>query len=220
MKGYPKVMSEAETLDALCAGASIARFGDGELRLAIGRDCASQRERIPKLQQELCEILAEPGKCLVGIPNVFSDTPKRENWLNYTRPVYADLYKHKGYASAFITRPDSAPWIDTSDYWAKVRSLWQGKRVVLVRGDQKSLTPVMLEDAAEVREVFGPSVNAYKEIDHIEYEIGVTPDPVILCLGVTATVLAWRLANKGMQALDLGHIGMFMRRLGVVKAAA
>jgi hypothetical protein len=38
---------------------------------------------------------------------------------------------------------------------------------------------------------------------------------VIICLGPTATVLAERLAKKGVHALDLGHIGMFMRRLDV-----
>jgi len=42
--------------------------------------------------------------------------------------------------------------------------------------------------------------------------------PILLCLGPTATVLAWRLAKRGKWALDLGHIGMFMKRLGVINA--
>jgi hypothetical protein len=31
---YPRVLSEDETLDAALAGRSLARYGDGELRIA------------------------------------------------------------------------------------------------------------------------------------------------------------------------------------------
>ena len=37
---------------------------------------------------------------------------------------------------------------------------------------------------------------------------------VLLCLGATATVLAFDLAAEGVHALDLGHIGMFLRKEG------
>ncbi len=208
---YPHVLGERETLAAI-AQESISRFGDGELRLAVDGACSSQQAD-KKLAAELRTILAEPKNCLVGIPNAKAG-PRIVQWARYTEAPYDALFKAKRYGSAFITRPDSAPSIDTPDYWDAVRDLWRGKDVVLVVGDTKSITPEMLSEAASVRVVNGPRQNAYAEIGRIEEEIGTPSGTVILCLGAAATVLAYRLAQKGVHALDLGHMGMFMRHAG------
>lgn len=212
---YPAVLSEVETLKRAASGSSISRFGDGELRLAVGGDCVSQREKIPLLVAELKEILYKPRRgCLVCIPNALSG-PKSGNWKSYTGSQFVSLYGPQQYGSAFITRPDSSPWIDTPEYWASVHDLWRGKDVVLVVGDKKSVTTEMMAgEAKSTREVIGPRQNAYAQIDRIEEEIGRPAGVVILCMGPTATVLAWRLAAKGVHALDLGHVGMFMRHAG------
>lgn len=198
---------------------SLARFGDGELRIAVGGDCISQRQRHLTLVAELRTMLHKPrAGCLVCIPNIKSRTPKAESWSNYNDRKFVGLYGDFEFGSSFITRPDSAPWIDTPEYWASVHDLWRGKDVVLVVGDKKSVTTEMLAgEAASVREVIGPRQNAYAEIDRIEEEIGEPPGVVIMCMGVTATVLAWRLAAKGVHALDLGHIGMFMKHAGAYR---
>jgi hypothetical protein len=227
---YPHVITEARTLALLHDGHSIARFGDGELRLAIGKECTSQR-RVPGLAEELRAMLQAPRNCLIGIPN-FAQTPKAENWTRYAGEQFTRLYGAKEYASSFITRPDSAPWIDTPEYWAEVRRLWAGRDVILVRGDEKSITPAMLDgSAASVRIVDGPRQHAYADIDAIEKAILKAAGDVaqqlhsaplvILCLGATATALAYRLAQKpGLQAVDLGHIGMFMRHAGAYRYLA
>jgi hypothetical protein len=211
---YPRVLSEQATL-ALLPHQSIARFGDGELRLALNGGCTSQRAH-PKLAGELRDMLARPKGCLVGIPNAMVG-PKVENWSRYAVDRFTALYKADEYASSFITRPDSAPSIDTLEYWADVEALWTDKDVTLVVGDRKSFTPEMMVTAASIREVWGPRQHAYDEIDRIEEEIGTPSGPVILCLGATATALAYRLARKGVHALDLGHLGMFMRHAGAYR---
>ncbi|HEY3658258.1 MAG TPA: GT-D fold domain-containing glycosyltransferase [Steroidobacteraceae bacterium] len=217
MKTYPPIVSEDDTLAAL-AYSSIARFGDGEWRCAVGGGCTSQRPE-PKLAKELCAIAANPNGCLVGIPNPFGDCPRRESWMRYTQPLYIQHLSAKGtYHSSFITRPDNAPWIDRPDYWAKVRALWQDKDIVLVSGDKKSITTEMMgSEARTVREVHGPRQHAYAEIDRIEEEVGRPAATVLICLGTAATVLAYRLAKKGVHALDLGHIGMFLKHAGAYR---
>lgn len=214
---YPNVMSEIVTMSHMLAGMSIARYGDGELRACLGRGLISQVHD-DKLAAELKAILRAnvPG-LLVGIPNTYGDTPKRESWLRFSSPGYTSLYGHSSYASSFITRPDSAPWIDTEEYWSKVGELWQGRDVTLVVGDQKSLRAEDLSSANSVRTVWGPERDAYADIDKIEEEIGKPSGPVIMCLGATATVLAARLHKKGVWALDVGHIGMFMRCQGIYR---
>lgn len=220
MRIWPHVLSEDATLDRLLAGASIARFGDGEFKLAHGRPSKSQAAS-PELQQRLRDILIDAGNCLVGIPNIKSATPKADFWQRYDRPDIRALLRDRPYGSAFITRPDSAPWIARPDYWEKVRQLWRDRDVVLVRGSGKSLTPALLAGAGSVEEIVAPRQHAFaqraelmraimNEVDPLE-GTGKTP-VVILCVGAAATVLAVDLCACGIQALDLGHIGMFLKR--------
>jgi glycosyltransferase GT-like protein/methyltransferase family protein len=220
VKKYPQIMSEESTL-ANCQLKSIARFGDGEWRCAVGGGCTSQRPE-PKLARELQTILrAEAEGCMIGLPNPFHpDAPRRESWIKYTEAKFTSLLAQdrRVYWSSFITRPDNAPWIDNAIYWDNVRSLWRGEDIVLVVGDKKSITTEMIgSEALSVREVIGPRQHAYERIDQIEEEIGKPSGRVLLCLGTTATVLAYRLSKKGIHALDLGHIGMFMRHAGAYR---
>jgi hypothetical protein len=215
---YPLVKSEMETIE-LAATMSLARYGDGELRTCLGGDAISQRHRSDKLVAELRNILQVPvDGLLVGIPNVMSKTPKADSWAKYGTPSYTKLYGPLSFGSSFITRPDSAPWIDVPEYWEKVRDLWRGKDITLAVGDKKSVTSELIAgEAASLREVWGPRTEAYDIIDQIEEQIGKPSGTVIMCLGVTATVLAARLARKGVHAIDLGHIGMFMRAAGAYR---
>jgi hypothetical protein len=214
-------MSEAATL-ANCQIKSIARFGDGEWRCAVGGGCTSQRPE-PKLAAELREVLlSHNSNCMVGLPNPYAPegAPRKESWIRYTEPKFASLLNPKKatYWSSFITRPDNAPWIDTPAYWESVRGLWRDADIVLVVGDKKSITSEMIgSEARTIREVAGPRQHAYAVIDQIEEEIGKTSARVLLCLGTTATVLAHRLSKKGIHALDLGHIGMFLRHAGAYR---
>lgn len=212
---YPEVLNEFDTMMQIVAGHSISRYGDGELRAALGRTCISQVAN-ESMAIELRGILrSEAPGLLVGIPNVYSKTPKQESWLRFSTPGFTTLYGRSSYASSFITRPDSAPWIDTPEYWNLVKQLWTGKDVTLVQGDLKSLREEDLSSANSVRTVWGPSRDAYAKINELQEQIGKPSGPVIMCLGCTATVLASRLHKKGVWGIDLGHIGMFMRAQGI-----
>jgi hypothetical protein len=221
VKHYPDVMTEEQTLTLLSTH-SIARFGDGEWRCAIGGGCTSQRPDA-NLARELKQVLVSRlPSLIVGLPH--SRGPRAESWERYAEKRYMSFAdRDKLYGSAFITRPDNAPWIDTPDFWDKVRNLWRGRDVVLVVGDKKSITEEMIAgEASSLEHVWGPRQHAYAEIDRLEVDVlahAGERSTVILCLGATATVLAWRLAKRGVHALDLGHIGMFMRHAGAYRYA-
>jgi len=211
--GYPLVRGEAETLRRVLAGASLARYGDGEFK-----HCADQRNvsqvHHPRLSARLREILVDSGSCMVGIPNrnpearAAQSEQKRTFWDGYA--YVTQWLAPRPYASAFLSRPDSAPWIDTPEYWAELEQLWRGKEVTLVRGSEKSLTAADL-GGADVREILAPRQHAWAGYDALLREIG-TPKRALLCLGPTATVLAVDLCAKGVHAVDLGHVGMFWRK--------
>ena len=209
MDYYPEVVGELDTLRAVVGGKSIARYGDGEFKMCYGASIKSQ-EHHPRLQARLREILDGAGDCLVGIPNILSKTPKHAFWGPHMR-FHELLNANRQYYSSFITRPDSAPWVDTPEFWETFESLWKDRDVTLVRGSGKSLCAHDLTSAKSVTEVLAPIQHAWADYDNLLARIG-TPERVIICLGPTATVMAVDLCSKGVQAIDLGHGGMFWRK--------
>lgn len=205
---YPSVLSEQETLRRVLAGASIARYGDGEFKHCADQANVSQAQH-PRLSERLRGILSESGSCLVGIPNIHSSTPKIDLWKKYTGAK--QWLSDREYGSSFITRPDSAPWIATASYWAAVESLWLGQDVTLVRGSAKGLTAEDMPGAGVITEVIAPRQHAWAEYESLIGRIG-TPKRALLCLGPTATVMAVDLCARGVHAIDLGHIALFIRK--------
>lgn len=208
MTAYPTVMGELDTLRLVCEGRSLARYGDGEFNLCLERPAKKQRHDA-SLSGRLREILKDSGDCLIGIPNIHSETPKAEFWRKYETST--DLLAVRSYVSSFITRPDSAPWINTAEYWTLLQSLWVGQDVTLVRGSDNSLTDDDLVGAGSVTEVLAHSRDAWSGYESLLERIG-TPKRALICLGPTATVLAVDLCARGVHAIDLGHVGMFLRK--------
>ena len=210
---YPKTLSERDTLDMALAGYSLARFGDGELRIALGAESISQRAD-PKLRNELRDILGGKSKAMPCIPNLWSATPRTAFWRPYASSRYTQFYREGvTYGSSFITRPDNAPWIDRPEYWAGVHRLWRNRRVAYVSGDN-TLLNVVKQDAEQVTVIPAPSRDAYSVIDQLERQLLQRPYGVVLiALGAAGTALAARLAGA-QHAIDLGHIGQFMTNPG------
>lgn len=208
---YPKVLGEYETLAEVAAGRSIARYGDGEFNLCAGHGIPCQRYH-PKLSDRLKEILypGGSGSCLVGIPNLHSDTPKMPFWRKYVKAATPFLGR-RDYVSAFISRPDSAPWVDVPGYWVLLSSLWIDQDVTLVRGSGRSFTAADLHGAKSVKEIVSAPKDAWHYYDDLLRLIG-RPQRVLLCLGPTATVMAVDLCALGVHAIDLGHAGMWWRK--------
>jgi hypothetical protein len=214
---YPKVIDEAATLGRVVGGASIARFGDGELKLVYGRRCVSQLA-LPALQDELQALLrARAPATLVGIPTLNPESPKYALWSGMAGKWLPHLNDKAIYHSAFITRPDSAPWLGTPAYFDQIESLWKGQRVTFVGNGVRSLTPQFLlaTGAKQVDWVECSYAHSYVDIDNLYRKVLAEGNHrVLLCAGPTATCLAERLARAGRHAIDLGHIGMFWRRYG------
>ncbi len=211
---YPRVLGEEATLDLVLKGKSIARFGDGEMKIAKGGSCVSQVAD-KKLADELSAILlANDKQCLVGIPTMDPEGPKYKNWARYKHIYPRQLSPKKEYVSAFISRPDSAPWINRPNYFDKLQKLWEGQAVALVGCGERSLKTEFLIETGAATVFFAqcPRRDAYAQIDELEAAVLRSKmDRVILCAGPTATCLAMRLSRKGVHSIDLGHIGMFWR---------
>jgi hypothetical protein len=214
---YPAVLNEMDTLASVVGGRSLARYGDGEFKMCYAGGRIKSQGADPMLTSRLREILGDSGDCLVGIPNIndcLENNPSEQKKAFWTKHLRFDaLLSDRPYVSSFITRPDSAPWIDTDEYWAMLECLWKGRDVTLVCGSGKSFTAERLMEwgAKSVREILAPKQHAWSEYDSLLERIG-TPERALICLGPTATVMAVDLCAKGVHAIDMGHMGMFAKK--------
>ena len=211
---YPDVVGEWETLLRVLDGKSIARYGDGEFNLVRGGNCVSQKLQ-PGIQIELQNILkSKDENLLVAIPRLDSRSPKNVNWVKCCSRYGGYLHHKKVYYSAFITRPDSAPWIATPSYYDLMEQLWIGQDITMVYGSKRSLSaefPAMAS-AKSIKVVETDYAHTYFKIDLLVKNIEMAGNNrVLLMCGPTATCLAARLSAKGFHAVDLGHIGMWWR---------
>lgn len=213
---YPKVYGEWETLAKLKSGFSIARLGDGEFKMIDGAGYVREPPN-KKLAHELRQVLRKPhNTCLRAIPTMDPAGPKYPTWKKHTDRFTGLLRRTKGpFYSAFISRPDSAPWIRTKQYAEEFASLWAGKRVaVLCEKESGTLRALGASSPALIDHVLCPSHEAYAQIDWFEKQLLRNgPEIVILSCGMTATCLAMRLARHGVQAIDFGSGGSFIAKL-------
>jgi glycosyltransferase family protein len=217
-----KVLHEKDTVELIRQNRlSIARYGDGELKLCIGRSAKSQKPD-PQIVRKLRDILhSNDPRLLVGIPRIYesrTDWPtekKAQFWQPFaTLGKYKSLYDlNKVYGSAFITRPDSSG-VDGKAYFDSIKELWRDRNVLLIRGENAGFDkdPSIFETAKSVKTYLGPDRDAFSAHEKILYDCLQRSDEksvIVLSLGPAATVLAQSFTTYGRQALDLGHLGMF-----------
>lgn len=211
---YPQVIGEFDTIRAVLSGRSLARLGDGELKIAHGSGYS--REPVNEtLTREVKRVMQQPDpRCLIGIPTMDPAGPKYQNWTRHQKRFEQLLNPGVQYVSAFVTRPDSAPWIRTREYAELVQSIWAGKRAVVICERSGSMLSAVAPAAASVVHIECPHDRAYSVIGDLKRAaIRARPDVVIIAAGPTATCLAHRLAKCEIQAVDLGSAGGFLRAL-------
>lgn len=215
---YPRVKGEFATVRKLLKGKSIARFGDGELKILEG--VGYTREPVNgHLTAEMRMVVGMPhADCLIAIPTMDPEGPKYQNWRRHEARFCKHFSRDDGqrYYSAFISRPDSAAEaLESHEYFALISKLWQGReRVVVVSESHSKLLACAQASAGPgLIHLECPSHGAYAVIDDLERAIvEAKPSVALLSCGPTATCLANRLAHRGVQGLDLGSIGGLLMR--------
>ena len=217
-----KVLGILDTLNYIMAhNSSVARFGDGEMDIITGHSIPYQ-DYDENLANELKEIIkSESNESLViCLSDVFERLDRYNQsavdfWkqhLNNNYVHYKSLCKAPWYGSTFISRP----YMDLVDkslskmYFKNIKNLWDKRDILIVEGvnSRSGVGNDLFDNANSVERIICPSKNAYSKIDEIESSIEKHAENklVLLILGPTAKVLAYRLSNKDYQAIDMGHI--------------
>ena len=221
------VMSIDETLDQLLeTEQSLIRFGDGEFNLINGNSIAYQ-EYQENLAQEMREILLHAddteNKVLICLPEIFEifkgsflqNEDSEKFWkqvLDDHGRFFQETCQAKRYGSTWISRP----YIDNKDkshaitQFEKIKSLFEHKDILIVEGatTRSGVGNDLFNNVLSIKRIICPSHHAFSKVDAIQQAIlDHAPGRIILLmLGPTAKILAYRLSQLGYRALDLGHI--------------
>ncbi len=217
----PVVASVEETIDAIVENkASIARFGDGEIKLVAGKNISFQKVT-PFAKNKLTEVLScdVPG-LLIGLADIFDDMERytdklKRSWNKhldrYRKDWYVHLKKGKKYYNATMTR-QYITLRDRSEGLAifrKLQTIWQDRDVVFIEGEKSRLGVGndLFSNVRSAQRILCPSTQAFEKYDEILAEaLKIDKDKLILlALGPVATCLAYDLHLQGYQAVDIGH---------------
>lgn len=229
-KRRPKIniLEDEETVRLLRdKGYSLARFGDGEFQWMANRhEVSGFQQSSYQLSESLKEAFySNIDKLIIGIPRALvSDEGynlhAKSFWRGFVvrnHDLLASLLDSNNtrYANASITRP----YIDYSDKteaparFELVKSIWNGRDLLIIEGASTGfgIGNDLLDNAAHVRRLEAPPMDAFARYDDILSTAlqAARPDCLILlCLGPTASVLAYDFAKAGYQAIDIGHFDL------------
>jgi len=163
----------------------------------------------------LRQILRAPGRdFLVGIPNFdalqIKTQSRKGSWLRYRRMFSHLVRRGAEYHSAFVSRPASIVGLESAEYFGEWESVWAGREIVVVHHAEATAGHYLFRSAKAVNFVLCPAKNAFREYDKVlesAAQHSNRPDVLFLiAAGPTAGLLAWDLAARGAQALDIGHL--------------
>ncbi|HEM2548770.1 TPA: SP_1767 family glycosyltransferase [Streptococcus suis] len=200
---------------------SVARFGDGEMDIIAGHSIPYQ-DYNPQLASELSHILGLESneRLMVCLSDVFENRERYtedcssfwEGHLQYYQDYYRQICKAPWYGSTFISRPymDLADKSVSANYFRNLKKIWKGRDILIVEGktSRSGVGNDLFQEAKSIQRIICPSKNAYAQIEDIISAIQTYGQDklVLLMLGPTAKVIAYRLSTTTMQCVDIGHI--------------
>jgi hypothetical protein len=209
------IRSELETVRAIGERhGSIARYGDGELMIMLGRGIYFQ-EYDPALARRLRAILRQPSRqFLVGLPpfDTMSITKEfwRKEWRRFRRLFSYLVLDGAEYHSTALSRPASVANWQPEEFYAAFTALWKGRELVLIHNHPAVAEHPLFREAKSVHHVPCLAEHAFREypalLERAARFLDLPDVLFLIAAGPTACLLAWDLAGRGAQALDVGHL--------------
>lgn len=222
------IMSTNRTLNYIYKKqCSIARFGDGEFDLIIGRRNLRFQDYSKKISTCLEDVLSsQQNNLLICVPRCYNSLiglkkDAKKYWLEWGKWGHQEEYinlikRYKGnsylFGDAFISRP----YIDWKHkkraigIFKKLKRLWEKRDLLIVEGEQTRLGVGndLFESARSIKRIIVPTINAFDSYESIKNSIldVYNNQLVLLAIGPTATILAYELSKKNIQTLDIGHV--------------
>lgn len=225
IKTTPKILSGQELLKKIIMdNSSLCRFGDGEFEIIRQRERPWFQKANSMLGNRLKEILlSEEDKINIAIAQNFGNFEQykeeaadiiREYMFGDTRRYILELIdNNRIYYDTYVTRP----YIiyknkkNADEIFLLFKEIWKEKSVIIVEGEYSriGIGNDLMEGASSISRILCPYKNAWDIYEDILNTVlrKVSKNSLIcISLGPTATVLAYDLAKRGYQALDIGQL--------------
>lgn len=222
---YPQVLSTSATLDKIILEKkSVARIGDGELKLIQGIGLGEKGARTEyqvfdailakKLQHMIENPIDECLLCIIPFRLGHDDIQNYEKGLSYWENFWLSSWPSAKryydtsyvYGNACISRIDCFK----ENSLQKIKSIWQGRKTLFVVGEDSHWVdePRLFGNVQRAQHIVVNGRSSFSSYDQIfaaikEYD---TSWLVLLAIGPTSKVLAYELSQQGYQALDIGHM--------------
>lgn len=203
---------------------SLSRFGDGEFEIMRGNNRAWFQDKNEELERRLLEIFqTEDESVLIAAAQNFTGLEELKEWAADDIRIYMEGHTRKDiinffnpkvkYYDAYVSRPYLLR--KTPDMAKKVfalfKKIWKDRDVVMMEGEygRTGVANDLFEGARSVRRIVCPATNAwtvYEKIVNCVADNVSKDDLICISLGPAASVLAYDLAIKGYQALDIGQL--------------
>lgn len=218
-----QIMQSADTVRYILShGCSCARFGDGEFAVMKGDGNGFQHPDA-KLGERLKEVISSNNPdLLVCIARSLKTTKSlvlnsQLSALGYRQCFLKSIimpnvslsriYGDANFTRFYIIHKNKS---HTAEYVKLLQQLWDGKDLLIVEGKYSRLGVGndLFDNVKSIKRILCPCKDAFGRYDAILQQTISAAEGrlVVLALGMTATVLAYDLANQGIRALDLGHI--------------
>lgn len=211
---YPKVRTEEETIRQIIENnLSIARFGDGEFNMCIGRHKSFQKQDTQLVTQLKSILKSKPENLLIGINTISSTSDLTVIWKKFVirrgNRVLDLLDRTRTYDSSTITTVFPTDPIEFNNHVSLLKQIWDNRKVLFVvgRNSRFFFEEELFHNIAHHEFVYGPPKNAFDHYEELlDQVLSYDKDWLIMiALGPTATIMAADLCTKGYQAIDLGQ---------------
>lgn len=203
---------------------SLCRFGDGEFEIILGRDRAKFQKQSDFLSQKLLKaIQCEDSRIIIAIADNYGSLDKyTEDAAHAIRGYLTEdvrrqhmqlLDMNKIYYDAYVSRA-YLMYRDKSHaekIFRLYKEMFKDRNIIIVEGNytRNGYNNDLFDGAKNIKRIICPDYNCFEVYDKIYNAIIETAkleDLILITLGPTATVLAYDLACKGFQAIDLGQL--------------
>lgn len=204
---YPNVLTIPETVKLLQQGRSLARLGDGEFNLALGKKKICYQKNSPVLKHRMRQILSDPnGSCLIGIPPRPTEMGFFQEYFTRYSRILSFMKLRSTYANANISRHSDFLVSGIPEY----RKIWENKTVVFIYAStgRFEIIPEIFSNIKHYHHIDVSAENAFEEYDSVMTQARQysTDCLFLLACGPAATVFAYDLTALGYQAIDIGHL--------------
>ena len=210
--------SMMETMEYIAMGKSVARWGDGEIRLMVQPEFElSFQKPDPALARQLQNLLLSydqiSDQMLLAMPTVYTSRLWMGIWADswhVLKPILAR--SNSKWANTHISRPlfFQKHGDDAVNAWRRV---WEDKEVCIIagKGSRFELLPALFDNVKSVSRIDSLPRNAFDVFETLKTDIQNAPaaDIYLIALGPTGTALAAHLSSReggSHHAVDIGHL--------------